>query len=300
MQLTQEQIDRFRRDGVLVAPNVVTEADLQPVIDELSELIDRKARKLQAEGKLTDLHEDKPFATRFTYLHRQCKEMAGGMDIMAYLGKAMFGYLINKNLLDAVESLIGPEISCSPIQHLRPKLPSNSGGSTKNLTGDVPWHQDAGVADKDADVSDMVTFWMPLVNATRETGCMQVLPGVFKNGYLDHVASDYGTMVDPKVLPNVEPMLCECPKGGAVIMNNMTPHMGLPNVTQDTVRWTIDLRYQRIGTPSARPFLPDFVARSRSNPSSELRSHAEWTRLWTAALENVAKNPPVKSSRIKK
>jgi len=99
---------------------------------------------------------------------------------------------------------------------------------------------------------------------------------VFEMGFLNHVKSSYGTMVDPEVMPHVEPMCCECPRGGAMFMNKLTPHMGLPNVAEDTVRWTIDLRFQKAGTATGRPFHPDFVARSRTNPSEELRDYGTW------------------------
>ena len=63
---------------------------------------------------------------------------------MHFRGLACFEFLANKNLLDLIEGLVGPEISCSPIQHVRPKLPSGltPNGSDAHV---VPWHQDAGV-----------------------------------------------------------------------------------------------------------------------------------------------------------
>ena len=47
----------------------------------------------------------------------------------------------------------------------------------------------------------------------------------------------------------------------------------------------MDLRYQRTGTPTGRPWRPDFVARSKANPESELRDYDEWCSRWVAALE---------------
>jgi len=299
VRLTPDQVSRYRRDGVLIVPNLLSEADQQPLIDELCTFIDRRARELQAEGKLAELHEDKGFENRFGYLHRQNRAMASGFDIAGILGEAMFAYLRHEKILDTIESLLGSEITCSPIHHIRPKLPAKNGASSKDLMGAVPWHQDAGVTLEEAEASEIVTVWMPLVDATRLTGCMQVLPGVSKLGYLEHVASDYGTAIDSAAMPGVAPMLCECPKGGAVLMNKFTPHMGLPNLTDETVRWTIDLRYQKAGTPTGRPSQPDFIARSRTNPTRELRDHAEWVRLWRESQSHAASKPPPKLHRVK-
>ncbi len=54
-------------------------------------------------------------------------------------------FLRNDRLLDLVEAFVGPEITCSPIQHIRAKLPtrivSDGDAEAKHV---APWHQDAG------------------------------------------------------------------------------------------------------------------------------------------------------------
>ena len=73
-------------------------------------------------------------------------------------------------------------------------------------------------------------------------------------------------------------------KGGIVFIHRYTPHRSTPNYTHG-VRWSLDLRYQPTGTPTGRPFHPDFIVRSRAHPESELTDHAEWSRRWIEALE---------------
>ncbi len=98
----------------------------------------------------------------------------------------------------------------------------------------------------------LLRIWMPLVDATAETGCMEVMPHVFKLGYLNHQAEG-GTMIVPEKLPQVEPVLAECPKGSLVIMNKYTPHRGISN-RSNIIRWSIDLRYHKSGANSGRSF----------------------------------------------
>ncbi|MBV7335218.1 phytanoyl-CoA dioxygenase family protein, partial [Chloroflexi bacterium TSY] len=81
--------------------------------------------------------------------------------------------------------------------------------------------------------------------------------------------------------------------GDVLLMDKRTPHRSTRNVSE-TVRWSVDLRYQKTGTPTGRPFYPDFVVRSRSNPAAVLTDHAEWDGMWTAALAN---NSGVKAHR---
>ena len=55
----------------------------------------------------------------------------------------------------------------------------------------------------------------------------------------------------------------------------MLPHGSLVNQT-DTVRWSMDLRYQEIGPATGRWYVPGFVARSPSNPTSETLDSQAW------------------------
>ncbi len=56
----------------------------------------------------------------------------------------------------------------------------------------------------------------------------------------------------------------------------------------DAIRWSFDLRYNPIGQPTGRPIFPDWVARSRAHPESELRDPAAWARLWLDARDRLA------------
>jgi hypothetical protein len=131
------------------------------------------------------------------------------------------------------------------------------------------------------------------VDATVANGCMEVMPGAFKLGYREHQAEG-GTTIRPDLLPDIAPRPVPVKKGGVIFMHRWTPHRSVPNTT-NMVRWSIDLRYQPTGTPTGRPFHPDFVVRSRAHPESVLTDHAEWVRLWVEALGK----PHPKAHRVK-
>lgn len=286
MKLTAEQIEQFNTKGVLIVKSAVEESELDPVISELEAWVDRRACELYSERKIQSLHADASFDTRFGLLFKQCKEIGDGLDISASRGKAMFEFLHNTNLLDTVESLVGPEITCNPIQHARTKPPTAYEGRTGPSFHVVPWHQDAGVMMPEAEVSNIVTCWLPLGDATIEMGCMQALPGVFNRGYLSHFKEEAATVtIRPEVLPSVAPMDLVCYKGDVVLLNKFTPHRSVPNVSEKC-RWSLDLRYQTTGHHTGRTAYPAFIVRSPSNPESVLHDYDEWCRLWTDALEN--------------
>ena len=224
MKLTGEQIEEFRTNGVLIVKNALHESELDPVIDELEAWVDKRACELHTAGKIQKLYPDAPFETRFGFLYKQCKAVGDGLDISTSRGPAMFEFLHNKNLLDTVESLVGSEITCNPIQHARTKPPTAYDGHTGPSFHVVPWHQDAGVMMPAAEVSNIVTCWLPLGDATIETGCMQALPGVFNLGYLSHFKEEAATVtIRPEALPSVEPMDLVCCKGDVVLLIDILP-----------------------------------------------------------------------------
>jgi hypothetical protein len=220
--LSPRQIDRFYTDGYLMIEDALTEADLAPVIREYDERIDRRARELHAAGKLSHLYEEEPFERRLACICRETMEMYPEMDIMHHRGKAAFEFLRNERLLNLVEGFVGPEITCSPIQHIRAKLPA---ALTPELQGKgdthvAPWHQDAGVTWAEADPHFILTVWLPLVDATPENGCMEVLPGMVGTGLLPHHSkAGVGTTIIPEQLPEIEPIALPIKKGGVIFMH---------------------------------------------------------------------------------
>ncbi|MGG4034405.1 phytanoyl-CoA dioxygenase family protein [Paenibacillus cisolokensis] len=280
MKLTVDQIIRYQTEGYLIVEDAIPHDELKPVMNELAQEIDRRSRMLHAEGKLANLYEDEPFERRYALLYEQCAEIGRGFDISDYLGEQIFRFMSSDSLLDLAECLLGSELSCNPIQHVRAKLPWKP---SANAFENVPWHQDCAVTSEDSEASDIITFWVPLVDATADTGCMELMPGVFKQGYLRHQASG-GTTIVPELLPDVEPVLAECRKGGVVIMNKYTPHRGIPN-RSGIVRWSIDLRYHKTGARSGRDGHPSFVARSRVRPDTVLTDVGTWRTMWRDAKQ---------------
>lgn len=278
MPLSQQQIDSFHRDG-FVKVRVFEPAELQPVKDELARVIDERAAELHAAGKLKRLYADEPFETRMGLLMADCPEINDGFDIDSILSQPLFDHIRHPAMLDVLEQLIGGEISLNPIHHVRVKPPARSEADEQASYFNVPWHQDSGVTTEDSDASPILTCWRPLGRASDEMGCMRLIPGVHRDGHLPHVA---GPQIDPARLPAVEPVPVPCEAGEVVIMTQFVPHHSTPN-RSDICRWSMDLRYQRTGTPSGRAWLPSTVLRSRRDPSSEVHDAAIWAESWRRA-----------------
>ena len=284
MTLSPTQVAQFEQDGYLLLRGALADADLDPVIAEYEAHISRRAREMMAAGTLSELYADQPFNRRLIAICRENDAIYDGLDIMHFRGRASFEFLANGTLLDIVENLVGPELTCSPVLHTRAKLPA--GLTPKGGDPHVaPWHQDGGAYQQATDPHFILTVWLPLSAATPENGCMQLVPRVHARGMMQHhIKHNLLVVDDDEQMAGAEPVTLPMDKGDLLLMAKGTPHRSTAN-RSDTVRWSMDLRYQKTGTPSGRPYYPDFAVRSRSHPDSVLRDYDEWCRLWVTTLD---------------
>jgi phytanoyl-CoA hydroxylase len=131
--------------------------------------------------------------------------------------------------------------------------------------------------------------WLPLLEATVENGCLQVIPRSHRGGIETHCPG--GSLHIPDTLvPADRALPLPMPVGSVLLMTQRTMHSSLDNVTDDQVRISMDLRYQPIGQPTGRPaFAPaGFVARSRAHPEQVLADPDEWARRWLTLRDVLA------------
>ncbi len=279
--LTEQQLAFFREEGYLLVDDAIDPAVLQPFRAELDQNIDAFARAALADGRLSDAHADEPFERRLHVLALQLDDPAPLLDLGRgkQRTRGMFRIYTDPALVDIVESLIGPEILAHPQFNVRAKRPYQDEGV-------VPWHQDLGYLQPDAAETFMVNLWIPLVDATRENGCMEVIAGSHRAPLIDHErgmgpAGNFKGVVDEQ-LPGGEHVLCPVRVGGVLLTQHKTMHRSIPNVS-DHIRWSLDLRYSHPDLPTGRQQVPGFVARSRRDPESVCRSAEEWVRIFESA-----------------
>lgn len=264
--LTPEQVDEYDELGYLVLPALLTQEDQAPVRAALTEKVDHIAADLLAAGLIHDELRREPFKTRLARLF----DHHGAREFLAY-GRSwrdrIPGYytlMSNPKILDAVESLIGPEIFANPVYNVRPKVPRVAAGA-------VPWHQDKSYW-PDANSNPVITVWLSFVDATLENGCLHVIPRTQRKKVLSYHAESYSgtgyTELDEehmRLLGTKKAMALPVSAGDAIFFNDRLVHCSTPN-NSDHVRWSVDLRYQ----PTDQDRMPQhgtgFLARSRRHP----------------------------------
>ncbi len=300
--LTQEQVEQFRREGYLLVENLLDpEEDFDPIVEEYQGVLNNLASDLYAKGDISSTYADLSFGQRLIEIYKESGKVHAQYfdfslhganvsdDTQFWVGPEVFNLLRNEKLLDAVESIIGPEIYSNPVQHVRLKPPEHltpKDAEGRVQLGKTPVHQDNGVVLPEADQTDMLTVWFPLWDATVENGCLVVWPYSHQQGLLDHCPRFDGLTIPGQLLQG-EARSMPMKRGDVLFLTKLTMHASHSNHS-DSVRWSFDLRYNPIGQPTGRGYFPGFIARSRKNPETELRDPAEWARLWHACRHKLA------------
>ncbi len=270
--LTDSQVQSFEENGYLLIENALTPDDLNPLISEFEEIVDEGASQLFKDGLIDSEFKTEGFDTRLTKITEQSPTVFQQVFSGAHTGPALFHLLINSKLLDIAESLVGPEIMCHPAYRVRPKLPEHD----RTL---VPWHQDAGYMEPKCDSVLQLTIWIPLIDATVQNGCLEVLPHAHRDGVFHHRHSEkFYLEIPDDALPDVEPVVVPVKFGSILLLTNLTPHRSIPNVSNQ-VRWSVDSRYQDAAKPTGYQPEAGFLARSKLQPNDVVKTPEDFKRI---------------------
>ena len=261
--LNQQQLRAYEEQGYLLIPGLLSEQDLTPVQQAVANAVDHIARRLYAEGKIKDLHENEPFSRRLIEIHSKIakESMSWNREVFS---EAVYDLCVHPTVLDMAESLLGStEVTMNGDYWVRTKLPE------EQLTT-LPWHQDSDYYGAQTEPLHILSIWIPLVDVDKTNGCMQFIPGSHKWGQLPTERQGHHLVPTEDVEARGRVETLPMTVGDAVAFRNLTFHRSLMN-NSDAVRWSIDLRFSVTGTPLdwlAKMGLHGFVAHSRQHPES--------------------------------
>ena len=128
----------------------------------------------------------------------------------------------------------------------------------------TPWHQDEAYWDQPDVEAHTASVWMPLEEATVDSGCMQFVPGSHKLGIMHyHQPAPAQPLLLDDAVDLSGAVACPLPPGGATFHYCRTLHYTGPNVSV-RVRRAISAVFhgpvRPLSTPIERPWLPLQVA----------------------------------------
>ncbi len=243
MFLSEEQVARYQRDGFVILPDVLSADECDALNRELDEVIAEVRAEAAAAGK-----EPSEAVGHGVYV---------GLSVKRESFRAVAR---DSRFVDALESLWGPDIG-----FLSDKVVFKDAA----IDFGSPWHQDWAYWKG----SHKISIWVALDEATRDNGCLLVLPGthtqVIEHDHVRDAATKngFGNRIDLSAYGiDAEPVACELPRGSAVLFHDLALHASLPN-TSGQPRRALIITYRDLSQPDEDyPYLPA-AARVRGTPA---------------------------------
>lgn len=253
--LTASQIEFYHTNGFLLLESLTTDDELAWMRDTYDRLFDEKVG--WDEGAQFDLggtDEDGKTAA--------LPQLLGPSNFEPKLKETIY----RANVVAITKQLLG-DASDMRGEHMILK-PAGYGAPT-------PWHQDEAYWNPAFDYCT-TNFWMPLQDATVESGCLWFIPGSHRWQVLNHqsIGGDVRVhgleLVEGQIDTSVG-VACPIPAGGVTIHANRTLHYAGPNTTDQPRRAYI----QGGGAPPVKRTEPRrFPWEEAKQTAREERAHA--------------------------
>jgi phytanoyl-CoA hydroxylase len=219
--LSDEQIQRYRRDGFIALPDIVTGDDLRKLREAVVAAVDAE-RGLPTDTTKTVYEQIFIQKVNLWRRHPAVKE-----------------FVLSKRFADVAARLSGRPVRVWHDQALFKE--AKEGAKT-------PWHQDAHYWPHH-DRSDQITIWIALRHATTHNGCMSFVPGsqTVKDLEPIRLANPQNIFDMAPQFKGVKPVTCELKAGSATYHNGLTFHYAGPNKS-DGMREAFAIIYMPDGT----------------------------------------------------
>jgi len=215
--LSEKQVEQYKTEGYLLYPTLLGRESLDLLLEELKTICADNTLAHHDHSRLEMEPNQPPDGTSIRRVYQPCTFYSS------------FRQLSESNtLLDCVEQLVGRDIL---FHYSKINMKPASMGSV------VDWHQD--LAYYPLTNRDSLAILIYLDDATRENGCLQVLPGYHALPPMDHNFEGYfqGRITDP--VDESRAVFLEGSAGTAVFLHCMTPHASTTNNSSKSRRTLI-------------------------------------------------------------
>jgi len=261
--LTPEQITSYHENGFLIVPNAFTQAHVDKLLEHA-----RVDPKLAADVKQNKNYDDEGIDTRLVYRE--------GLSDDIYSAYAM-----SDRILGPAEAIYGEKMR--HFYHLNMQKEPNTGG--------WQYHQDYGYHYKEFLYPKFISVMLALNPATKENGCLRVVPGSNKLGRLEHRQSGSQLITHETrlkhVLAEMDETYCELEPGDALFFEGNILHASGPNLS-DSPRWSMIYAY----VPASNTCVLDEIPKDLSKEPIDMLDDAGvddmTTRHWDAIQAEIA------------
>jgi len=222
--LSEAEMEAYRRDGYLAYDRLLTEDEVQAILDRATKLIEDppKGVRIQIEPRVAR-GEVQPLSKLESI--RKVEGLVENDDFFLRLAR-------HPLILGRIQDLLG-----SSIRMFRDALMMKP----PRVGSEKPYHQDS--AYWPIEPMDLCSVWIALDDAMPENGCMRVLPGSHRQGVLEHKhLRDFQVDESTLDLSNERPVPLH--RGGVLFFHSLLLHATSDNLS-DKPRRAMIVSYMR-------------------------------------------------------
>lgn len=220
MKITAKEKEQFAEEGYIIIRNLFSKEEIEALSD--------KAHNDRAMDKAASSMDDG-------------KGNAVRLSLWNHPGDGLYGmFARSRRLVDRVEDLLGGEV-----YHYHSKMVLKDA----KIGGAWAWHQDYGYWYQNGLLfPDLLSAMIAVDKATKENGCLQVIPGSHKMGRVNHILSGDQAGADmervEELLKIRDKVYCEMEPGDALFFHSNVLHASDPNNSENS-RWTMICAYNK-------------------------------------------------------
>src|SRR5690348_12474381 len=218
-EVTAGNIRYYNEAGFLIAPGLLTTAEIDELKKETTLIFRGERGKIEGLIEVMESEPESEVLKKYVAIHFPHK-----------ISTVIYNYLSHNGIKNILTHIVGPNIKCMQSM-LFVKAPGKAGQA---------WHQDEYfIPTRDR---SLVGAWIAIDDATVENGCLWLVPGSNKEGFIrrrvDNRNAEYADVdtVDVSDFGEEEIVPVEVKRGSVVFFNGYTLHSSLKNKTTDNFR----------------------------------------------------------------
>jgi len=232
--ITKENVQFYHNRGYLIAHQLLSSEEIKLLKDDATKIFKGQYGVIEGMQDVGEEASDEDVLKRYVAIHFPHK-----------ISPVIKAFLSQKNIVKVLESIVSPNVKCMQSM-LFIKGPGKAGQA---------WHQDEYfIPTRD---KSLVGAWIAIDDATIDNGCLWIIPGSHKVGYImpriennnneyaDVDTVDISNYSHDKIIP------VEVKSGSVVFFNGYLLHSSLRNKSKDHFRTALVNHYM-----SAESMLP--------------------------------------------
>jgi phytanoyl-CoA hydroxylase len=250
--LTKEQLEEYHENGYLILRNFINVKYINEFSDFVAHVISLEAKSILAEKQYSKEQILNELLIKIKKLNPSSSSWIYQTVLNSYYLKEFF---INIDLSPVVMELL--EIADKKnLGTVSPAFRFDIPGDTKNIR---TWHQDSNYFLENEKGSEHLVTWIPLNKAVKENGSVIIAPKTHTSGRLERTHEE-GLGLKSEQYTSLEKYYRDMPKeyieanpGDIAFINMDLLHSSGVNITNDSVRYTAQIRFSTINRDSYRP-----------------------------------------------